>query len=52
MSSDKSKNGTIAALLMILMTIFLFTWLTLEVDFPANEYVSDKLRRQLVKTEP
>ena len=52
MSSDKSKNGTVAALLLIMMTIFLFTWLTLEVDFPANEYVSDKLRRQLVKTEP
>jgi hypothetical protein len=44
--------GTIAALFSIVFLLLFFSWLTLEVDFPAFEYVSDGLARHMVPAEP
>jgi len=52
MSDRKSRNGTLAATLAIVISLFVFSWLTLEASFPAFEYTSDELIRQLVPAEP
>lgn len=51
--SDKMKQyGTLATLLMIVTSLLVLSWLTVEVSFPTFEYVSETLRRQLVPVEP
>jgi hypothetical protein len=52
MSGKTARYGTVAALFAIVSLLLLFSWLTLEVDFPAFEYVSGGLVRRLVPAEP
>jgi len=52
MSRRMAKYGTAAATLAIVTSLFVFSWLTLEVPFPTNEYASSKLTRLLVPEEP
>jgi len=52
MSSRKARYGMMAAALAIVISLMLFSWLTLEVSFPAFEYTSDVLTRKLVPAEP
>lgn len=52
MSSRMSRYGTGAAVLAIIATIILFSWLTVEVTFPNFRYASGSMRRQLVPADP
>ncbi len=52
MSRRIAKYGTAVAAYAIVLSLFVFSWLTLDVIFPTNEYVSDKLTRSLVPEEP
>ena len=52
MSSRKARYGMMAAALAIVISLMLFSWLTLEVSFPAFEYTPDVLTRKLVPAEP
>jgi hypothetical protein len=51
-SGKTARYGTVAALFAIVSLLLVFSWLTLEVDFPAFEYVSGGLARQMVPAEP
>jgi hypothetical protein len=51
MSSKMTRYSTFAALLVIMISLFVFSWLTVEVSFPVFEY-SGTLGRQLVPSEP
>jgi hypothetical protein len=48
MSGKTAIYGTVAALFAIVSLLLVFSWLTLEVDFPAFEYVSGGLARRMV----
>ncbi|KON31547.1 hypothetical protein AC482_00330 [miscellaneous Crenarchaeota group-15 archaeon DG-45] len=37
---------------MIIVLLLLFSWLTMEVSYPAFEFASDLLSRQLIPVEP
>ena len=52
MSGKAARYGTVAALFAIVSLLLIFSWLTLEVDFPAFEYVSGGLVRRMVPAEP
>lgn len=52
MSGKTARYGTVAALFAIVSLLLVFSWLTLEVDFPAFEYVSGGLVRRMVPAEP
>ena len=52
MSNNLTRYGSYAALLAIVVMLLLFSWLTVEVSFPAFEFASDLLPRQLIPTEP
>lgn len=52
MSGRMAKYGTATAVLAIVVSLFVFSWLALEVAFPTFEYASDKLTRQLVPSKP
>lgn len=52
MSGRMAKYGTAAAALAIIVSLFVFSWLALEVTFPTFEYTSGKLTRRLVPAEP
>lgn len=52
MSRRMAKYGTAVATYAIIVSLFVFSWLTLDVRFPTNEYVSDKLTRLLEPEEP
>ena len=52
MSGKTARYGTVAALFAIVSLLLVFSWLTLEVDFPAFEYVSEGLVRRIVPAEP
>ena len=52
MSGNTARYGTVAALFAIVSLLLIFSWLTLEVDFPAFEYVSGGLTRRIVPAEP
>jgi hypothetical protein len=52
MSGRMAKYGTATAVLAIIVSLFVFSWLALEVDFPTFEYTSDELTRQLVPSKP
>lgn len=51
MSSKRTHNGTFVALLVIMVILFVFSWLTVEVSFPTFQYTGT-LDRQLVHEEP
>jgi len=51
-SGKTARYGTVAALFAIVSLLLIFSWLTLEVDFPAFEYVSGGLVRRMVPAEP
>jgi len=51
-SGKTARYGTVAALFAIVSLLLVFSWLTLEVDFPAFEYVSGGLVRRMVPAEP
>jgi uncharacterized protein involved in cysteine biosynthesis len=46
------RYGAIASVSVIVIFLLLFSWLTTEVNFPVNEYLSENLPRQLVPNEP
>jgi len=50
MSGRMARYGAVAAAFAIGVSLLMFSWLTLEVDFPAFEYSS--VRRQLIPEEP
>ena len=50
--SNTARHGSFGALLVIIVTLFLFSWLTIEVSYPAFEFASDLLPRQLIPAEP
>jgi len=52
MSGRMAKYGTATAFLIIFVSLFVFSWLTLEITFPTFEYTSSKLTRKLVSAEP
>ena len=52
MSNNTAKYGSLVVMLVIIVTLLLFSWLTIEVSFPAFEFAPDLLRRQLVPREP
>ncbi len=51
MSNGTARYGAYAAAFAIAVSLLLFSWLTIEVDFPAFQY-SGAIRRQLVPAEP
>jgi len=51
-NSKTAKYGSNAALLLIVVTLLVLSWLTVDVEFPTFEYASRSLRRQLVPAEP
>ena len=52
MSGRTARYGTIAAIFAIVSLLMFFSWITLEVNFPAFEHVSESLVRRTVPTEP
>lgn len=50
--SNTARNGSFGALLVIMVVLFLFSWLTIEVSYPAFEHASGLLPRQLISAEP
>lgn len=52
MSNNLSRYGSYAALLVIVVMLLLFSWLTVEVSFPTFEFASTLLPRQLIPAEP
>jgi hypothetical protein len=52
MNNKIFRYGETAALFVILTIIFIFSWVTVDVSFPALEHVSDKMERNLVPIEP
>lgn len=51
MSNGTARYGAYAAAFAIVISLMLFSWLTIEVDFPAFQY-SGAISRQLVPAEP
>ena len=51
MSGRMARYAAYAAAFAIVISLMLFSWLTIEVDFPAFQY-SGAIRRQLVPAEP
>ena len=51
MSNKTTGNGTFVTLLVIMASLFVFSWLTVEVVFPTFQYTG-KLNRQLIPEEP
>ena len=52
MASNSSRYGSTAALLIIIFTLLVFSWLTVEASYPTFEFLSEKLTRVLVPIEP
>ena len=52
MSDRVSKYGSVAALMAILLTLFLFSWLTIEVSFPTLEFAPGLFPRLLIPAKP
>jgi hypothetical protein len=52
MSGKTARYGTVAALFAIVSLLLVLSWLTLEVDFPAFEYVSGGMARRMVPAVP
>lgn len=52
MSSNTAKYGSFAVLVVIVVSLLLFSWLTVEVNFPAFEFVPGLLPRPLIPAEP
>ena len=52
MTSNSARYGSMAALLVIVFTLLVFSWLTVEVSYPTFEFLSAKLTRALVRIEP
>lgn len=52
MSNRVSKYGSIAALMAILVTLLLFSWLTIEVSFPTLQFARGLFPRQLIPAKP
>lgn len=50
--SKMTRYGTLAAMVAIVSLLLVFSWLTAEVNFPAFQYVSGDLHRQLVPSTP
>ena len=51
MSRNTSKNGTFGAVIVIVLSLLLFSWLTIEVSYPTFEFLSDLLPRRLIPLE-
>lgn len=52
MSNKMYRYGMVAATMAIVVSLFVFSWLTLEVSFPSFEYTSEVLTRKLIHAEP
>ena len=48
---SKRNYWPITTILVIMITLFVFSWLTVEVDFPAFQY-SEGYSRRLIPAEP
>lgn len=52
MSKNLTRYGSIAAFVVIVVTMLLFSWLTIEVSFPTLEYSLRLFPRQIIPAEP
>ena len=52
MSGKTARYGAVAAIFAIVSLLLFFSWLTLEVDFPAFEYVSSGIVRRMIPAQP
>lgn len=52
MSDRTTRHGSTLALIVIVVALLMFSWLTVEVSYPTFEFVSSRLLRNLVPLEP
>ncbi|RLI09853.1 hypothetical protein DRO42_03130 [Candidatus Bathyarchaeota archaeon] len=52
MSKNLARYGSFAALVVIVFTLLIFSWLAIEVSFPAFEATSGLLSTRLIPLEP